>query len=88
MPVRFLKVMVFAVGMSLLVVPSARAAYIDPNTGGIIFQWLAIAIGAISGLLLLFSGQIKRLFYRMRRSVRNSELDEGIESKPEDQQDS
>ena len=88
MLVRFLKVFVFVIGMSLLAVPAAQAAYIDPNTGGIIFQWIAIAIGAISGMLLLFSGQIKRFIYRMRRSMRGSEPEEGAEDKPDDQQES
>jgi len=54
------------------------AAYIDPNTGGMLFQVLAVLFGVISGALLLFSGKIKGIYYRMRRRVRGSE-DESLE---------
>ena len=48
------------------------AAYIDPNTGGMLFQILAVLFGVISGALLLFSGKIKGLFYRLKRRIRGS----------------
>ena len=51
---------------------SVLAAYIDPNTGGMLFQILAVLFGIISGALLLFSGKIKSLFYRVKRRTRNS----------------
>jgi len=51
---------------------SVLAAYIDPNTGGMFFQILAVLFGIISGALLLFSGKIKSLFYRVKRRIRNS----------------
>jgi hypothetical protein len=41
--------------------------YIDPSTGGMLFQVLAIAFAAISGTVLLFAGRIKMFFARMRR---------------------
>jgi hypothetical protein len=41
--------------------------YIDPSTGGALFQILAIAFTAISGVILVFSGRIKMFFNRMRR---------------------
>jgi len=47
--------------------------YIDPNTGGILFQALAAAFVAVSGVLLVFSGQIRRAIARMRRSVRKDQ---------------
>jgi hypothetical protein len=52
-----------------LVIP----AYIDPNTGGMLFQILAVLFGVISGALLLFSGKIKGFYYRMRRKARGTE---------------
>jgi hypothetical protein len=59
-----------AVGI-LSVIP----AYIDPNTGGMLFQILAVLFGVISGALLLFSGKIKGFYYRIRRQVKNPEVD-------------
>lgn len=47
-------------------------AYIDPNTGGMLFQILAILFGVISGLFLVFSGRIKNLFYKIRRRMGKS----------------
>jgi hypothetical protein len=44
--------------------------YIDPNTGGILFQALAAAFVAVSGILLVFSGQIRQAIAKMRRSAR------------------
>jgi len=44
--------------------------YIDPNTGGILFQALAAVFAVASGVLLLFSGQIRRQIARFRRAIR------------------
>jgi hypothetical protein len=44
--------------------------YIDPNTGGILFQALAAVFVALSGVLLIFSGRIRQTIARMRRSAR------------------
>ena len=44
--------------------------YIDPNTGGILFQALAAVFAVASGVLLLFCGQIRRRIARLRRSMR------------------
>ena len=52
---------------------SVIAAYIDPNTGGMLFQILAVLLGVISGAFLLFSGKIKGYYYQLRRRVRGSE---------------
>ena len=49
------------------------AAYIDPNTGGMLFQILAVLFGVISGALLLFSGKIKEIYYRLKRRIRGSD---------------
>jgi len=50
--------------------------YIDPNTGGVIFQALAAAFVAISGVLLIFSGKIRGYIARLRRRARNDDKDE------------
>ncbi len=50
--------------------------YIDPNTGGILFQALAVGLAAISGVLLIFSRRIREFFARMRRSARKDESEE------------
>jgi hypothetical protein len=66
--------------MSLVVYGTAQAAYIDPNTGGMLFQLLAVLIGVISGVLLLFSNQVKKAFYRIKRSLRGSKSEQGEDS--------
>jgi hypothetical protein len=55
----------------------APAAYIDPNTGGMLFQLLAVLFGVISGVLLLLSGRIKGAFYKIRRRMSGSDRDAG-----------
>jgi len=50
--------------------------YIDPNTGGILFQVLAASLAAISGVLLIFSRQIRTFIAKMRRSSRKDETEE------------
>lgn len=58
--------------------------YIDPNTGGILFQTLAILFGVFSGVILLFSSKIKMGIAKLRRSMRKeSEDTEPTESKSE-----
>jgi hypothetical protein len=44
--------------------------YIDPNTGGMLFQILAALFALISGAILFFSGKIRMFFARMRRRFR------------------
>ena len=58
--------------------------YIDPNTGGILFQTLAVLFGVFSGVVLLFSSKIKMGIAKLRRSMRKeSEESEASEVKPE-----
>ena len=45
--------------------------YIDPNTGGMLFQVLAILLAFFSGLVLLLSGRIRTLLARTRRFLRS-----------------
>jgi hypothetical protein len=52
---------------------AAPRAYIDPNTGGMLFQVLAVMLAAFSGLLFFFSRQIKAGAARLRRSLRKDE---------------
>lgn len=47
--------------------------YIDPNTGGILFQALAAVLAIGSGLLLVFSGKIRESFARLRRRFRKDQ---------------
>lgn len=48
----------------LLMIPTA---YIDPGTGGMLFQLLAVLFAVFSGLILFFSRQIKTAFARFKR---------------------
>lgn len=65
------------VGLVLLAgfgwVGSAEAAYIDPNTGGMIFQFLAAGFALASGFVLMFASRIKMFFARQRRKKREQE---------------
>jgi hypothetical protein len=47
--------------------------YIDPNTGGVLFQALAGLLAVISTVLLVFSKNIRQFFSHMRRSTRRDE---------------
>lgn len=78
------KAMTIVFLMSLAVFGTAQAAYIDPNTGGALFQILAVLIGVISGMLLLFSSQVKKVFYRIKRSVRGEKSELSDENQPDD----
>jgi hypothetical protein len=49
--------------------------YIDPNTGGILFQALAGLLAVLSGVLLVFSRNIRQFFSRLRRNTRRDEDD-------------
>lgn len=45
--------------------------YIDPSTGGLLYQALAAIFGLFSALFLIFSRQIRMAFARSRRFVRD-----------------
>jgi len=58
--------------------------YIDPNTGGILFQTLAIMFGVFSGVVLLFSSKIKMGIAKLRRALRkDTEASDSTETKSE-----
>ena len=44
--------------------------YIDPNSGGLIFQVLVVMFGVISGAVLLFSSKIKMGISKLQRTIR------------------
>jgi hypothetical protein len=50
--------------------------YIDPNTGGVIFQSLVAVLVAASGLLLAYSGKIRGYFAKLRRKARKEDEQE------------
>ncbi len=54
--------------------------YIDPNTGGQLFQILAASLAVFSGAILLFSGRIRAFFARMRRNSQQDEPVANVES--------
>jgi hypothetical protein len=58
--------------------------YIDPNSGGMLFQALLVVFGVISGSVLIFSSKIKMVFNRMMRTLREkSNEDETLDEKVE-----
>jgi hypothetical protein len=50
--------------------------YIDPNTGGMLFQLLAAFLAVFSGVLLLFSSRIRAGIARLRRKMRGGQAEE------------
>jgi hypothetical protein len=54
--------------------------YIDPNTGGMLFQLLAVFLALFSGILFFFSRQIRAFFARLRRMFKREHPDEKSES--------
>jgi hypothetical protein len=44
--------------------------YIDPNSGGMLFQILAVLFGVFSAIILLLSGKIRIAFAKLRRRIR------------------
>ena len=59
--------------------------YIDPNTGGMLFQVLAVVFAALSGFVLFFSGKIRMFFAKLRRRVREGSEEAGDEVSNTDQ---
>lgn len=47
--------------------------YIDPNTGGMLFQVFAAIFAAITGIAFVFSRQIRSGLVWLRRHVRDTQ---------------
>jgi hypothetical protein len=45
--------------------------YVDPNSGGMLFQVMAVVFTFLTGFLLIFSGRIRSGMARLRRYIRN-----------------
>jgi hypothetical protein len=58
--------------------------YIDPSTGGMLFQVLAIAFTAVSGVILLFSNRIKMFFSKRKRGTETEQTEELESNSSED----
>ncbi|MCA9957684.1 MAG: hypothetical protein KDE56_27740 [Anaerolineales bacterium] len=63
---------------------AAPTAYIDPNTGGMLFQILAVAFTLLSGVIFFFSSRIKMGFARLMRNFRKGE-DNAQETAPDNE---
>lgn len=44
--------------------------YIDPNTGGMLFQAMAAIFAFLTGAVLLFSSRIRLAVARLKRKIR------------------
>jgi uncharacterized membrane protein len=55
--------------------------YIDPNTGGMLFQALLVIFGILSGTVLIFSSRIKMGVAKLMRSFR--EKSKGVDETAE-----
>lgn len=66
---------------------AAPLAYIDPNTGGMIFQILAVVFTMLSGVIFFFQSRIKMGFNRMMRRFRGTEEDDAADITGEMTQD-
>jgi hypothetical protein len=64
---------------------STPCLYIDPNTGGMLFQLLAVFLAVFSGILFFFSRQIRSGFARLRRAIKHEPAEEEKPENPEDQ---
>lgn len=65
-------------------------AYVDPNVGGMLFQALAAGFAVLSGILLLFSRQIRTGLGRARRALRSRGVNDSQQApteSPRDQSD-
>ena len=85
MKIKFGKATFIVLMMSVAFFGTANAAYIDLNTGGMLFQILAVLIGVLSGLLLLFSSQVKKVYYRIKRSLRGSKPEQIQDNQADEQ---
>lgn len=64
---RFAKTSVLSAMLAWTLIPATAFAYIDPNTGGMLFQILAPLIAAITSAWLFARDRIKAACYRVYR---------------------
>ncbi len=60
-------------------------AYIDPNTGGMLFQMLAVILAIFSGIVFFFSRQLKIIFAKFRRKITRHDPEEIGDGNNQDQ---
>jgi hypothetical protein len=65
-----LKAVILALAVSGAAIQPAQAAYIDPSTGGQLFQLLAVIFAFFSAIFLFFSSYIRMGIARIRRFTR------------------
>ncbi len=58
--------------------------YIDPNTGGMLFQVLVVLFSMMAGIFLVFSGRIRTVIGQLRRRMRKNETTATEEKKNTD----
>ena len=58
--------------------------YIDPNSGGMLFQALAVFLALFSGIVLLFSSKIRAGFARFLRLIRNEDEEDRFDPPRDD----
>ena len=74
---------IFETVSALMNLQTMVALYIDPNTGGLLFQILAVLFGVISGIILIFSSRIKMIYFRIKRSIKGSEAEDDLSDEPQ-----
>jgi hypothetical protein len=63
------RIVILSIGLRQLL-PRLSVSYIDPNTGGMLFQLLAVIITAFSATFLFFSRQIRGALASLMRAFR------------------
>ena len=54
--------------------------YVDPNSGGMLFQALLVMFGVLSAAILIFSGRIRLYIAKLRRQIRDRNNPESQEA--------
>jgi len=67
-----IQILVITVFLLFFFPQKVSAAYIDPNTGGMLFQLLATIFGVLTSVILIFSSHIKRFLNKVARNIRES----------------
>jgi len=62
-------------GVSLFALLRTAFGYIDPNTGGLIFQLLTVILASFTGIMLFFYRHIQMFMARVKRRLRGESQD-------------